>query len=89
MQTIWKFPIYVIDSQPVKMPKGAEILTVQLQGDQIYLWAMVDDGAKPETRIIEVFGTGNPIPVNMGTNRTFIGTFQSPPCVWHVFERTQ
>lgn len=87
MKTIWKFPIYVIDSQPVKMPKGAEILTVQLQGNQPCIWAMVDDRAQPETRTIEVHGTGNAIRQDMGISRKYIGTFQAEPFVWHVFER--
>jgi hypothetical protein len=35
----WK---YVIGSEPVSMPKGAEILSVQEQRDEICVWALVD-----------------------------------------------
>lgn len=87
MRTIWKFPLAVMDAQPIRMPKGAKILTVQRQGEGACLWAMVDSGHDTELRVFEIHGTGNPIAVEMGIEQKYIGTFQSPPLVWHVFER--
>ena len=86
MKAIWKYPI-VTDSQRLAMPRGAEFLTVQRQGDLVCLWAIVDDSRLLEKRVIEVFGTGNPMPSDMGIERKYIGTFQQGPLVWHVFER--
>lgn len=83
MKIIWKFPLVNGDSQQIEMPQGAEILSVQQQGHQACLWAIVDDNAVLETRTIEVHGTGNPMPP---IPRKYIGTFQQPPFVWHVFE---
>lgn len=48
--------------------------------------AIVKDDAPLVDRVIEIFGTGNPMWVDMGVSRKYIGTFQQPPFVWHVFE---
>ena len=85
-KTIWKFPLYVSDTVRVNMPKGAEILTVQRQGEQACLWAIVDATAEREERVFEIYGTGNGMVQDMGIQRKYIGTFQEPPFVWHVFE---
>lgn len=86
-QTIWKFPLAVTDVQRIKMPKGAEVLTVQRQGELACLWAIVDDAADTVMRVFEIHGTGNPMWQDMGVERKYIATFQVPPYVWHVFER--
>jgi len=87
MKTIWKFPIAAVTSLRVDMPKGAEILTLQRQGDDACLWAIVDPNAEKKARYFEIHGTGNPMYSDMGVERKYIGTFQVPPFVWHVFER--
>lgn len=85
MRTIWKFPLKVTDRQFVNMPLNAEILTVQNQNGAACLWALVDPEQQiVEARAFEVIGTGNPIGDG---RRRYIGTFQQPPLVWHVFER--
>lgn len=87
-KTIWKFPLKITDAQTVAMPEGAEILSAQFQDETLCLWAMVDS-SKPQTeRVIEIFGTGNPVWVDMGVSRKFIATAKMPnmPLVWHVFE---
>lgn len=85
MRTIWKFRLAITDQQTVKMPKGAQILSAQVQHESVCLWALADSGAEPEERQIEIHGTGNPI----GHQRlSFIGTVQTAggSLVWHVFE---
>lgn len=86
MKTIWKFTLTITDGQRINMPAGAEILCVQMQGNQPQLWALVDlsEDNLTEMRAIEIHGTGNPIP---GGQRRYIGTFQQFRFVWHVFER--
>lgn len=88
MKTIWKFPLRITDAQTIEMPDGAEILTAQFQGDELCLWVMVDSEKPKRERVIEIFGTGNPIWVDMGVQRKFIATAQQPdmPLVWHIFE---
>jgi len=81
---IWKYELRVDDRLTVIMPRGARILSVGVQGKTICLWAMVNpETAEQELRIIAIYGTGNPLPEDPGT---FIGTVQTPPFVWHVFE---
>lgn len=85
MKTIFKYRIRITDEQAVSMPEGAQILTVQMQDRLPYLWAIVDTNAVNHDRVIEVLGTGNPIPKT--GSRAYIGTVQERPYVWHVFER--
>lgn len=89
MTTIWKFPIPLVNPAMIRMPKGAVILTVQRQSDQACLWAIVDSEAEKEVRYFIIEGTGNPIHEEAGVSRRYIGTFQAPPFVWHVFERLE
>lgn len=86
--TIYKYPIKITSTQKVKLPINAEILTAQMQGDTLCLWAKVEEGNSTEDRTIEVFGTGHPMSDDA---RRYIGTTQMHGIallVWHVFERT-
>ena len=89
-QTIWKYKLEVTDGQNISMPKGAEILTVLMQDEKPYLWALVDPTADTEFRFIEIFGTGNPILSDMGASRKYISTFRilGGKLVFHAFEYT-
>ena len=88
-KTIYKYPLLVIDYQELSMPIGAEILTIQMQDCNIYLWALVDiNEPNKEMRSIELFGTGHPINCDMGISRNYISTFQlgDGKLVFHAFE---
>lgn len=84
---IWKYELQVTDMQAVEMPQFAELLSVANQNGSLCLWAMVDADKPRDTRHIEIIGTGNPVPTDMGVDRKFIGTAVINPFVWHVFER--
>lgn len=84
---IWEFELEITDMQEVRMPEGAELLSVANQSGKLCLWAMVDPSKEKRCHRIEIFGTGHPIPVDMGIARKFIGTAVVDPFVWHVFER--
>lgn len=88
-KTIWKFELDITDSQHVQMPKGAEVLAVQVQRDRPCIWAMVDPAAATEIRHFETFGTGHDIFCDMGIERNYVGTYQvqGGSLVFHVFER--
>ena len=83
---IYKYPLQMADTQTVEMPEGAKLLTAQMQGQTLCLWALVD--VEPElpkqNREIEIIGTGNPF---TEAPRRYIATAQSGQWVWHVFER--
>ena len=87
MRKIYKYSLALTDTQFVELSLGAEILTVQMQGDRLCLWAMVNtlpDAIKKNKRI-EIIGTGNPIPIG---DLKYISTFQmmNERLTYHVFE---
>ena len=95
MKTIWKFStldgMEFKDKFTIKMPKGAEILTVQTdqKNNHPTIWALVDTEADTEDRHFEWFGTGHRIHVDMGIERKYVGTYQYQrgEFVGHIFER--
>jgi len=90
-KTIYKYPLAVTDFQEVLLPVGAEILTVQTQGETACMWALVNPNeTQKEARNIEIFGTGHPIGYDMGISRKYISTFQmhGGQLVFHAFEYT-
>jgi hypothetical protein len=87
MQTIWKFDL---DGTTLSMPKGAEILSLQIQYGKPKPWALVDTEAEIEKVTIEIYGTSTNIPrLKNGGTRKFIGTFQlaNGGLVFHAFKR--
>jgi hypothetical protein len=89
LRSIWKFTLRVADEQGVEMPEGAQILTVQNQGEWLILWAKVNPDARAVKRRIWVVGTGHPMPDVFGL--AYIGTVQQADgaLVWHVFDGGQ
>lgn len=85
-RTIWKYPLGITDTQNLMLPEGAEILSAQMQGETLCLWALVNPDAPKQRREIEVLGTGNPAPE---AARRYIATVQShtSALVWHIFEK--
>lgn len=83
-QRIFKYHIEVVDRQTIAMPQGARILCVQIQTGMPCLWAMVDDEAPLAARDIHIRGTGHDC---AGAEAfAYIGTFQMPGLVFHVFD---
>jgi len=84
-KSIWKFNFPIRDEFQLQMPKGAEILSVQIQHEKPTLWAICDTESKNETRNFSIYGTGHPINPN---GKKFIATFQmaNGSLVWHLFE---
>lgn len=88
---IWKYTLTIKDRQTIYVPRGAKLLTVQMQpalnvlGEQPQLWLLCDETADKEARELAIYGTGNPITSNPGS---YIATFQSHggTMVWHLFE---
>lgn len=82
-KTIWKYTLDLAGSQTIRMPRGAEILSVAVQANEFRLWALCDPEAPIEPRVILVHGTGHPITDSLGRH---IGTVIDGSFVWHVFE---
>ena len=83
---IYKYELTLQTHQVIDMPYAAEILTMQMQGDQIMLWANVDTEKETTPRTIVIAGTGEPI-LTEGLH-THIATIQMGLMVWHFFEVT-
>ena len=84
MKTIYKYELTSQDAS-MKLPKGAEILTVQIQDGRPMLWALVDPDNVLEDRVISTVGTGWEVEDNM----KYICTYMEGYLVWHVFEMIQ
>lgn len=70
---IFKYPLLTGYHQAIKLPRGAEILCVQLQNSAPFIWAKVDETEPLESRAIYTFGTGN----EYGKKEySYIGTYQ-------------
>ena len=82
---IWKWTLELTDVQTIEVPAGAKLLSTQAQQDVIQLWALCDENAPKEPRRIALYGTGNPMPDDVGE---YISTFQmhNGHLVLHAFE---
>jgi len=83
---IWKWTLATTDRQTLHMPQGAQILSVQTQGDECQLWALCDERVPKEERRFVIHCTGNPMPD--GDPGQYLGTYQlmEGKLVFHVFE---
>jgi hypothetical protein len=88
--TIWKFPLTMEKAQSLKVPLGAKFMHVAVQEETLCLWALVDETAPLEGRVIHVLGTGWDIPWNV-ENLEFLGSVlvEGGVFVWHVFWHKQ
>ena len=84
--TIWKYSVPINDSVVLFMPRGAKILTVQMQETTACVWAIVDPEAENASRSFSWFGTGHPLPERFSGE--YIGTVQNAngSLVFHLFE---
>jgi hypothetical protein len=84
---IYKYILKFEDEQYLKLPKLAEVLTVQMQNDELALWAIVNPTQSEfDLRIFEIYGTGNPFPSVGMSERKYISTVQNNKFIWHIFE---
>ncbi len=87
MKTIYKYEIELNNVITVKMPIGAEILTVQIQNEIPCIWAKVDTEEKVRNYNFAIFATGSPIGME-GYKLTYINTFQlnNGALIFHLFQ---
>lgn len=85
-KSIYKYDFQTNDTVVIEMPKGAVILSLQVQRERPCLWAFVQPGVANESRWFRIFGTGHSIPANF--EGKFLGTYQlqGGALVFHVFE---
>lgn len=79
---IWKYPLERFGETALRMPTDSVALAVQMQDDEVCLWALVHP--QNETTEVFVWGVGTGHDFISSTDR-YIGTVQEPPYVWHYF----
>ena len=83
---VYKYPIPITDNFTIHMPAGAEILHVDTQNNEGFIWARVNPDQYDEFRYFHLRGTGHPI----DASSTHLGTFQTHgvggTSVFHLFE---
>jgi len=86
MKTIWKFPIEVVDEQIIAIQHGAKILSVRVQHEVPYLWALVDTAQRNVLRTIRTYGTGHTIS-SLPDDSEYVGMLflHDGRLVFHVF----
>lgn len=82
---IWKYELEICDQQTINMPVGAKLLCIQMQHGKPCIWAICDPMAQPKPRHIAIYGTGQPMPDDLGI---YIGTFQiaNGSLIFHAFD---
>lgn len=84
---IFKYPLNASSvEQIIQMPYDAQILDVQIQGGNLFLWAIVDPAKDNLTYKFHVFGTGWALPYRFSNRYKHLKTVQDGVFVWHVFE---
>ncbi len=78
---IFKYPVI---KEAVDLPRDAEILSVGVQDQGVFLWALVDPDAVMEEKRFYVYGTGHEVEDRQ--LKKFIGTIFQGQFVWHVFQ---
>lgn len=72
----------------VFIPTDSKILKIGLQGDDLFLWALVDTlNEKVEEIKIEIYGTGWEI--ENAEQLEHLMTYHQNGHVWHVFKRNE
>jgi hypothetical protein len=93
MLAIWKFDIPTQSDCVIYMPRGAQLLDVQVQRNRPVLWALVDPEAEQVPRGFALLGTGSGIATDGAPATAFreqyVGTFQNldQTLVFHLFDR--
>ena len=80
---VWKYPIPHAAFIEHSIPIGAEILYVGSQGGEGQMWVGVDPDRPQVLRTFALVGTGHDLPDHA---KAYVGSFQIPPYVWHLFE---
>lgn len=91
MKKVYKYEINAFPDFDLKLPIGAQLLSVQLQGHGAFIWAVVDPESQEfETHHIHCYPTGDDLPEDQGN---YLGTLQlvnqvplATPFVFHVFD---
>ncbi len=80
---IYKYVLEIKGEQELNLPADWRFLSIQLQGDAICMWAIVNEELEKVPRKIYCYGTGHD--VGFAANKKYLGTVQQNSFVWHFF----
>jgi hypothetical protein len=83
---IYKYKLENKDAQRIIVPAGARFLSLQVQNNVPFIWALVDEyEVQNKTWFIKTYGTGHQ--VDIVNTDTFLATYQifGGSLVYHVF----
>jgi len=83
MLTIYKYQIKLEPRTNIQMPRGAKILSFQMQNGRAYIWSLVDLEQELTEEVFILLGTGHGTLTPDTTD--YIGTVQNGSFVWHLF----
>lgn len=83
MSQVYKYevPFVVAELVSVRMPRGAKVLTLQVQSSKLMCWAIVNPDAPLARHDFLCVGTGNGEPSGV-----YVATIQKETCEWHFFD---
>lgn len=85
MLTIYKYPVFFHTDFGLLMPKGAVVLSIQMQNNIPCMWVEVDnEEPEMEEKKFKMYFTGDRI--NSCLNLKYITTLQSGDYVCHFYE---
>jgi hypothetical protein len=92
MKIIYKYRLDVIEKQVLKLPRGAQLLCVKNQREQLCVWAVVDTiavglPAEYEEHTFLLYGTGYAHEELPPSGYQYLGTIQMQAgvLVFHIF----
>lgn len=86
---VFKYNLPVQEKSSLLMPEHSQVLSVQVQHEQLTLWALVNPDNEECERKFLIFGTGHEIEEpGQDEYYDYIGTVQAMggQLVWHIFE---
>ncbi len=84
-KVIYKFPLKIDEANEIMVSEGYEILTVQTQNGNPFIWIIIETENRIDKCILEIVYTGNPM---LQKFKKYIGTFQLLEGIldYHVFQ---
>lgn len=89
MKVIYKYSISIANHYTIAMPKGAQILTVQVQNGDPFIYALVDPNQPKHEQAFMVFDTGQSISDDILNTYAYIGMFRFNILVYHLFSEKE
>lgn len=79
----YKYPVvYKAKKFSLMLPQGAQFLRVNWQGQELFVWYLVDIDAPVFQKDFYFYGTGH----DVAPDHKYVTTFDNGPFVMHMFE---